>query len=807
MSTNRLSLTPVHRSYLPGLGDGPRTADEEDMGTKNQTAANGLPATEEQSDALPNAATSIAEHGPWLTSFVGRDDEVRRLVDLVRASRVVTLVGQGGMGKTRLATQVAESFSGSRPVHVVHLADLRDPDLLTSVVLASTQVAIAVTDSGLAALLKRLDDDAALLVLDNCEHVLDAAATFVQAVCAQTNRVTILATSRQPLTVAGERILNLQPLTVPPSADVEPGAEGSYSALRLFIDRATAVQPTFEIDDTNRPALIALCRQLDGMPLAIELAAVRMRVLSINEIAARISDRFALLTKGDRGLAPRHQTLLATMDWSFALCSADEQVMWATLSVFEGGFTLAAAEQIHPDQPPGHVLDVLTGLVEKSVLIKDERESHARFRMLETVRQYGISLGKLAGTEGATRERHRRYCFDLLTQTAAGWFGPDQLLWTRRLWEEYPNIRAALDDAYSHEQTVAEAARLTGRHGWFLWICIFLPDGRHWLSRAREALSDEDTDCGFVAASLGYVEAVTGSRDSAIEHANQAALIAEARSCPQLAAYARHVQGLAGLFAADPADSSRLLEEALVLYATAEHDPSLAVAARQQLALALIMGGRVDEARAHLVQSEAAGEGAGALWEYSYALYTRGLADLMDGDAESALKLSLSSLEIKLDFHDTLGIAMTTDLAAWALAKLGRHQTAAKLLGRAERLWSIFGDQLFDSPWWAQQRQDAFELCVESLGEAQATKFWREGPQTSVHNIADLVLDEQRPVLSPRELEVARLVAEGKSTKEMADAMSISPRTVEAHVDHIFAKLDVRNRAQIAAWIAAQDAS
>jgi predicted ATPase/DNA-binding SARP family transcriptional activator len=410
-----------------------------------------------------------------LTSFVGRETEMSRLLKLLRDSaRLVTLTGPGGVGKTRLATEVSGRLEV--PAHFVPLAPVTDPAEVAYAVLAALGItgpmiqrpAIGsgpATDRVCAALGDRDD----MLILDNCEHVIEAAAALAAQVLAACPRITVVATSREPLRIDGETLWTVPPLPVPPPADLSSQA---YAAVRLLCDRAASVLPGFSLDEGNAEAVGRICRVLDGIPLAIELAAVWLRVLSPAQLAERLDDRFTLLTGGSRTALPRHQTLRAVVDWSWELLSEPERILARRLSVFPGGATLAAAERVCTgnELAAGDVLVRLSGLVDKSILARTDGPDGTtpRYRMLETVRAYCLEQLSAAGEARSTRDAFGAYYLDLAETIDPMLRGAGQTRWLRELTAEQDNLHAVLRWLVASRDTDG-ALRLVRALGWY-WM-------------------------------------------------------------------------------------------------------------------------------------------------------------------------------------------------------------------------------------------------------------------------------------------------------------------------------------------------
>ena len=411
-----------------------------------------------------------------LSSFVGRTEQRRTVEKLLGTTRLLTLVGPGGVGKTRLATRVAADLVGRYPdgVWLVELAALADGALLPQHVMSTLALAEKAGSTPLESLCDHLARRELLLVLDNCEHLSASCAALVRDVLRAGPRVVVLATSRERLGVPGESLLPVPPLSLP---DPDGGRPWDAESVLLFVERASAIDPELNLSEDTAPAVADICRRLDGVPLAIELAAARVRSLSVSEIAERVRDRFRLLVGRDPTAPDRHQTLRAAVDWSYDALTPAEQVLFRRTSVFAGGFTLdsAAAVCASPEDPD--VLDTLSSLVDKSLVIADRAGSATRYRLLETLRQYGAERLSIAAEEHAVRGRHLAWVRSIAEAAEDDLGGPEQAAALRRLDAETDNVRAALDWAEAHP-TGEDGLRAAGA----LW--------RYWEVRRREEGSD-----------------------------------------------------------------------------------------------------------------------------------------------------------------------------------------------------------------------------------------------------------------------------------------------------------------------------
>lgn len=421
-----------------------------------------------------------------LTSFVGREQELAEIKRQLNATRLLTLLGTGGAGKTRLALQVAAECLDALPdgVWLAELAPIADPSLVPQTVAS----ALGVREPGrpaVEALVDFLRPKSLMLVLDNCEHLLTASAELCEHVLRHSPGLRILATSREVLGVSGERSYAVPPLALPDSEHPgSPEEMNQYAAVRLFVERATQYRPGYALTQANMRAVAEICRRLDGIPLAIELAAARIKVLSVEQIAERLGDRFRLLTGGARAGLPHHQTLRAAMDWSHDLLSDDERRLFRRLSVFAGGFTLDAAEGTCAGDglEAPQMLDLLAHLVDKSLVLADELAGGGtRYRLLETVRQYALDRLIESGEAGGVRDRHRAFFLSLAEDAELELHGPRQQTWLDRLDAEHGNLRAALEWSRASSEGAEIGLRLAGALWWFWEVRGYWTESRQWL--------------------------------------------------------------------------------------------------------------------------------------------------------------------------------------------------------------------------------------------------------------------------------------------------------------------------------------
>lgn len=656
------------------------------------------------------------------SSFVDRP-EAARLADLVGQHRLVTLTGVGGVGKTRLALHVARAEQPPDGVWLVELAALRDRALVPHAVAEALGVVDQTGRGQLSVLTEFLADRDALLVLDNCEHVVDHCAVLVDALLRAAPRLRVIATSRRALRVSGEQVLSVAPLSVP------------YPAATLFAQRADAAIPgSFVITEANEQAVADLCRRLDGIPLAIEMAALRVRALTPAQLLERLDDRFKVLTDGERTALPQHQTLIATMDWSFDLCSPREQLLWARASVFAGSFDLTAAEAVCSDDAltADFMFDAVDGLVEKSVLQREEQGGIARYRLLETMRQYGQTRLRASDEESRLRRRHRDYYAGVAVQGERAWFTPRQAATVDAMSVERGNLRAALEYSLTTPGE-AEAGLLLAATLWFYWVgCGRFAEGRHWLDWAL-SLETEPSRARCKALWVnGYVATLQG---------NTAAVPALLETCRTEAAqlgdedaeaYVTYVQGAAAVFNDDLPSGAELLTEADRRHTALGHLDSNVIMARVALAITVAFSGDFDRATAICTDARTLCEEHGELWARAYALYVLAFVAMGRGDIDEARELATSSLRIKETFDDLLGIAVAVELLALITAATGSAPHAALLLGGADRVWRSVGSPLFGSANFAASHDQCVALCRQALGEDAYAEQFARGAAMSV---------------------------------------------------------------------------
>jgi predicted ATPase/DNA-binding CsgD family transcriptional regulator len=761
---------------------------------------------------VAGARSSIGRLRGELSGFVGRRSELAGIRKALGGARLVTLCGPGGIGKTRLAVRAAwearRAFGDG--IWLVELAGLGDPALLAPEVARAVGLLDQSAGWAVATLSEHLAGRQVLLVLDNCEHLLDACAVLASAVLRAGPAVRILATSRQALGVTGEVTFPVPPLSVPGRGDRPPEKLLQFEAVRLFAERGAAVLPGFGIDAANSRAVADLCVRLEGIPLAIELAAVRLRALSPEQILARLADRFALLSVGDPA-DPRHRTLQATLDWSYDLLPPPEQAMWQRASVFAGSFNLDAAEAVCAGDgvATGAIVDLVDQLVAKSILRRSPGGGPARYRMLDTIRDYGQRRLRETGQARALHRRHRDFYARLGSKLDA--LGPRQLESIDALDADHENLRAALE--YGLGETAGAAAGLAMACDlWLYWDTRgHLTEGRRHL----DALLAQAKNPGPLRSrglwAAGYLALTQGDAPAAGRLLEAALLAAEGQGDAEAVAYASQFLGRAVWFLGDPARGLALTEEALARHRAAGDWRGTVLTLVQLGVMRALMG---DPAAAISPLQECADACAerGERWNRSYALWGLGLAAWLLGDAERASELERAALRIKREVADQVGAAHCIEALAWIAASRRRPAHAALLLGAAAAAREAVPATL--PPPLGPHHQATYTTVGKALGQDAFAAGLAKGHALSPARRAAAALEEPATAgpdtggqdrgirLTAREAEVAALVAEGLSNKEIAGRMVISARTAETHVQHIMDKLGFTARSQIAAWSA-----
>ncbi len=631
-----------------------------------------------------------------LTSFIGREREKAEVKRLLSSTRLLTLTGSGGAGKTRLALQVAAEALEGFPdgVWLVELAVLSDPSLVPKAVASALDVPEQPGRGLTETLAHSLRGKSVLVILDNCEHLLAACAHLTDALLRACPNLRILATSREALGVTGETTWRVPSLSVPDPQHLPPLDRFiQYEAVRLFTDRAVASAPQFAVTRSNAPAVAQVCHRLDGIPLALELAAARIKVLAVEQIAARLDDRFRLLTGGSRTVLPRQQTLRAAMDWSYDLLSEAERVLLRRLSAFAGGWTLEAAEGVCAggDVEASDILDLLTQLVDKSLVVATTQGGEARYRLLETVRQYAQDRLLASGEAVEIRTRHRAWYLDLAERAEARLYGPELLMWLNRLEVEHDNLRAALGWSTTEKEDAEIRVRLAAALHWFWDRRIHWGEGSKWLETALAGSRDIKSTARVRALrGEGILAWRRGEYEKALVLHEESLALARELGDERGIAWAVMWRGLVSMRQGDVDAATTLFEESLELFRKLEDKWSMAVVLGQMGAVTRRKGDYAQDV-VRCEESLAMFRTVGDKWGIAYSLRLTGHAVRLQGDLERAEGLYRESLALFGETRDQWIATECMEGLALAASAQGRSERAARLFGGAEAARETFG--------------------------------------------------------------------------------------------------------------------
>ncbi|ABH00705.1 protein kinase/ transcriptional regulator, LuxR family (plasmid) [Rhodococcus jostii RHA1] len=769
---------------------------------------------------LPSSPSPL-ESGPpgqlplQLTSFVGRRTELAEAKNLLSASRLVTLTGIGGVGKTRLALQVAAKTQRDFPdgVWLVELGDLRDGSLLEG--MAATALGLRDRSARPAhdLLIEFIAPRQLLLVLDNCEQVVNAVAKLSESLLRSCPQLRILATSRESLGIGAEAVLLVPPLAIP-DPDHLPRTMPHNDAVALFAERGAAAVPGFELTEDNKATIARICRRLDGLPLPIELAAARLRGLTPEQILERLTDRYALLTRGSRDAPSRQQTLRMCIDWSHNLCTPVEQRVWAQLSVFAGSCELGAAERIcDRDLTAEDLLDTVTSLVDKSILIREESGGALRFRMLETVRYYGREKAQKAGEFPEVCFRHRDWCERMALDAEADWISSRQLEWIARLVREQSNLREALEFCVSDspETGVGIVAALFPywmSGGW-------LSEGLRWLDRLQilqilqtGPLTVERAKAVYTGCVIAGVQGDVRASTALVEKGRA---LVDRTTDPGIRAHIDLAVGYLTLLTGNPSDGHSHLANAVQVY-TARGDLLFQVLALIGLGLTHDMLNDTEQAIECHERVLAITEARGESMYRTYSLWALAVAIWRHGDGARAVRLLERALQVCRSANDRLSASMCLRALAWIAAGDRNARRAVVLTAAADNMSRSMGSVTVFFHGHLAHQDECENETRRVMSEQTFAAARREGEALGFDAAVTYALGEQPlptttatagPTAKPtkREGEVADLIAEGLTNREIAARLAISPRTAQGHVEHLLSKLGFNSRAQIATWV------
>ena len=715
-----------------------------------------------------------------ISSFVGRRDDLASMRRLLSSAHLLTVTGVGGVGKTRVSLRVAHELRRSFPdgawwADLSTLNRTADAQVVCETIAKGLGVHDHSTRTGLDVLLDHVRGRRLLLVLDNCEHLVDVVGPIVRAMLAASADLRVIATSRQPLAIAGEHVVELRPLT--------------SEAVNLLIDRAKAAMPGFEPTAGDRDTALRLCQRLEGLPLAIELAAAQLRSIGLATLLERLGDRFRLLT----GLA-------AALDWSYQLCTEHQRLLWARLSVFAGDLDLPAAEQVCADDllPREDVLAALAGLAEQSLLTSEHRDGRVRYRMLETIREYGAR--QLDDPE-TIRTRHRDYFRRLAHDAATNWLGPDELRWLERIRADLPNVLASMDWSLSTPGESAAALEmaisLVRSHCWY--VVGGLAEGLRWLRLALAAGQPQPTP--LRATGLAWAAMI-------------AVFLGDPTMAPELITDTGD----------DLADATTLTAQGIAAWIVEIDQPAAVAhfaAARDRFTRAgaegdafsteLWLAFNSGNAAAACLELVARAESRQAGYARANAIWALGSSYVV-ADPERAITLIEEALQYFRAIDDMWGCGWTMETLSWACAAAGHHNRAALLMGAAGKLWSDIGLRLYRPGPFAMGHERAALMLKEALGERAFEAASTEGAELGFGRAVAIGARVGLPMrsagpsseLTAREREVAELVAAGLTNPQIAAKLFLGARTVQTHLRSIMNKLGVNNRTQVAAYVTRQ---
>ncbi|HEX6451441.1 MAG TPA: AAA family ATPase [Trebonia sp.] len=662
------------------------------------------------------------------TSFVGRLGELARLTEVVGTRQFVTITGAGGVGKTRLALRAARLLADDYAdgVCLVELSALQAPDLLPNLVHNALGLAAQDARPALETVTAYLRDRAMLLVLDTCEHLADACGQFAKIITNEAPRVTVLATSRQPLAVPGERTFPVLPLPVPEDGeDLMPG-----DAVDLFVQRAASAAPGFALDEDNRDDVIMICQRLAGIPLALELAAVRLRALSLRELVAGFSLDTA--TASRRTGVPRHRNLRAAIGWSYQLCTDVERTLWRRLSVFAGSFGFGAVTEVcgSGGLDADTMAEAVEGLVRKSVLTEDGEA----YRLLDPIREFGAAELGASGEGTAIRGRYIAYYLSMAREFGKHAVSNDQLRRYAELRREHANIRGAMEYAFVIPGNDRAAVDIATSMFLYWHMAGMAWEGEYWVNRALERCSRSSQVRARLLAVRADLLCILGEVGAAREDATAAIKEAEPLGDADTVARAYGALHQALTWSDDLAAASAIADKTLRMLE--EEDDALGLAQFAMQAIFAELRARDTASAAETAERGLRRLSSGELWARGYLLMQQGICMFVGGEQEEGAARVRRAVTMKHELGDVVGIAFCVGVLGLMAADQRRYERAVWLLGAAETLWELAGRRYTGSPYLEAWHQRAITGAKKDLGPDRYRELWARGVSTGPDALA-----------------------------------------------------------------------
>jgi predicted ATPase/DNA-binding CsgD family transcriptional regulator len=760
-----------------------------------------------------------------VTSFVGRDRELGVLDRLLRAARLVTVTGAPGVGKTRVAVRAAANIAGrfTDGVCFAGLGGLRDPGLLPHTVAACLGLPEQDARPGVDAVADYLRDRRLLLVLDTCEHMLDACGALIEILLNEAPGVTVLTTSRQPLDLPGEHCLPVPPLPIEEPAE-DPRGTSAGDAVELFTQRAAAVVPDFAVTAANRDDVVRLCRRLGGVPLAIELAAAHLQSASLGTLAGSLDDRFPALSGEDSLALLHHQTLRAAIQWSYDLCTPAEGLLWSRLSVFAGSFGITAAEEVCAGEPLRRedILPALIGLADKSVVLRAGEdgagagEDDARYRLLDSIREFGAERLAADGADADVRARHVAWFAGKAAAFAEHAKDGDQLPRFRELRREHADIRAALGYALAAPDGDRIAARLAADLRPYWEISGLVREGRHWLARILERFPAPSPERAWLLLTAGVLATFQGEHETAIADLEAAVAIAAEHGEELAGALGHAYLCLAFVFTGRAAAAAAAGAVAGERLGALDHFGGLVSLDIHMSYLHLLSG----EPEAAIERCErglrrlGGGDDGGERWARGYLYVIMGTALFLRGETRASSDNARRALRLKHELGDAPGTAYCLEALALLASAEQRDERVTWLHGAASVLWERTGKPFGGNNSLRELLEEVIVGARGRLGEGRYERLFADGAGRALDVVVTSALNDDSKLPPPRgqgltsltrrQSEIAELAARGLTSGQIAEQLVISRRTVDAHIAHIYSKLGISSRSQLAAMTAAE---